>query len=97
LIARASADHLGSGASVALLGGVLIYLLGLAGTRTVVLHGPHRLGISLKLGAGVVLLALIAAESVLPPVSLAAILALVLAALVYLDRVVLGRTEVPVP
>ena len=97
LIARASADHLGSGASVALLGGVLIYLLGLAGTRTVVLHGPHRLGISSKLGAGVVLLALIAAESVLPPVSLAAILALVLAALVYLDRVVLGRTEVPVP
>jgi low temperature requirement protein LtrA len=91
VIARAGADHLGSGASVALVGGVLVYLLGLAGTRTVVVHGPHRPGISLKLGAGVVLLALIAAESVLPPVSVAAVLAVVLAALVYADRRLLSR------
>src|SRR2546422_5639354 len=91
LIARAGADRLGTGPRVALPGGVLLYLLGLIGTRTVVLHGPHRLGISLKLGAGVVLLALIAAESLLPPVSVAAILALVLVAVVVADRTLMAR------
>jgi low temperature requirement protein LtrA len=86
LIARAGANHLGSGASFALVGGVVLYLVGLIGTRTVVVQGPHRLGISLKLAATVILLGLIAAESLLAPVAVAAVLAVVLAALVYADR-----------
>ena len=91
LIARAGADRLGTGPSVALLGGVLLYLLGLIGTRTVVVHGPHRLGISLKLAAGAVLIGLIAAESVLSPVAVAAALAVLLVAVVVADRTLMAR------
>jgi low temperature requirement protein LtrA len=93
LIERAGADHLGTGPSVALLGGVLLYLAGLIGTRTVVVHGQHRLGISLKLAAGALILGLLAAETALPPLAVAAGLAAVLAAVVYVERTLLGQTQ----
>jgi low temperature requirement protein LtrA len=95
LIERAGADHLGAGASVALLGGVLLYLAGLIGTRTVVVHGRHRLGISLKLAAAAIIVALLAVETALPPLAVAAGLAAVLTALVYLDRTLLAPTQRP--
>jgi low temperature requirement protein LtrA len=93
LIERAGADHLGTGPSVALLGGVLLYLAGLIGTRTVVVHGQHRLGVSLKLAAGAIILGLLAAETALPPLAVAAGLAAVLWAVVYLERTLLGQTQ----
>ena len=97
LIERAGADHLGTGPSVALLGGVLLYLAGLIGTRTVVVHGQHRLGISLKLAAGAIIIGLLAAETALPPLAVAAALAAVLAAFVYVERTLLGQAQLPRP
>jgi low temperature requirement protein LtrA len=97
LIERAGADHLGTGPSVALLGGVLLYLAGLIGTRTVVVHGQHRLGISLKLAAGAIIIGLLAAETALPPLAVAAGLAAVLAAVVYVERTLLGQTQLTQP
>jgi len=93
LIERAGADHLGTGPSVALLGGVLLYLAGLIGTRTVVVHGQHRLGISLKLAAGAIILGLLAAETALPPLGVAAGLVVVLTAFVYVERRLIGQAE----
>ena len=86
LIERAGERHLGTGASVALLGGVALYLLSLIGTRTVTVHQAHRLGVSLKLAAAAIILGLIAAESALPPVAVAAALATVLAAVVFVEH-----------
>ena len=97
LIERAGADHLGTGPSVALLGGVLLYLAGLIGTRTVVVHGQHRLGISLKLAAGVIVLGLLVAETALRPLGVAAGLAAVLAAVVFVERTLLGQTQLTRP
>jgi low temperature requirement protein LtrA len=90
LIERAGADHLGTGASVALLGGALLYLAGLIGTRTVVVHRQHRLGVSLKLGAGAIIVGLLAWEAALPPLAVGAGLAVVLAAFVYVERTLIG-------
>jgi low temperature requirement protein LtrA len=95
LIERAGADHLGAGASVALLGGVLLYLAGLIGTRTVVVRSQHRLGLSLKLAAAAIIVALLAAETALPPLAVAAGLVGVLTAVVYLDRTLLEQTQQP--
>jgi low temperature requirement protein LtrA len=86
LIERAGEDHLGTGASVALLGGVLLYLLSLIGTRTVTVEGPHRLGVSLKLAAGAIIVGFLAAEAALPPMAVAGGLVVVLAAVVYAER-----------
>jgi low temperature requirement protein LtrA len=97
LIERAGADHLGTGPCVALLGGVLLYLAGLIGTRTVVVHGQHRLGISPKLAAGAIILGLLAAETALPPLAVAAGLAAVLVAVVYVERTLLDQTQLPRP
>ena len=97
LIERTGADHLGTGPSVALLGGVLLYLAGLIGTRTVVVHGQHRLGISLKLAAGVIVLGLLVAETALRPLGVAAGLAAVLAAVVFVERTLLGQTQLTRP
>jgi low temperature requirement protein LtrA len=86
LIEEARADHLAWGSAVALLGGVVIYLVSLIGMRTVTIQGGHRRGISLKLiGAGLIL-GLLAAESSLPPVAVAAGLAVILGAVVFADR-----------
>jgi low temperature requirement protein LtrA len=93
LIERADEDHLGLGPSAALLGGVVVFLLGLVGTRTVTVGGRHGLGISLKLGTAAVLLGLLAVESVFPPLALAAALAVVLGVLVVVERSLFPPTE----
>ncbi len=86
LIERAGDDHLGTGASAALLGGAALYLVSLVGTRTVTVAGSHRRGVSVKLGASAVILGLLAFESALPPVAIAAGLAGVLIAVVLAER-----------
>jgi hypothetical protein len=60
-------------------------------------HRQHRLGISLKLAAGAVIVGLLAAETALSPLAVAAGLAAVLAAVVYVERTLLGQTELPRP
>ena len=90
LIERAGEDHLGTGPSIALLGGVVLYLLSLICTRTVTVQRGHRLGVSLKLGAVTVILGLLAAETVLPPVAVAAGLATVLAAVIVAERTLMS-------
>jgi low temperature requirement protein LtrA len=86
LIEHSGDDHLGAGPSVALIGGVLLFLLGLIGARTVTVQGPHKRGILVKLTGAAVLAALLAAESALPPVALDALLAVTLAVVVFADR-----------
>jgi low temperature requirement protein LtrA len=84
LIERAGDDQLGAGASCALLGGIVVYLLALVATRSVTVSGPRSLGIALKLGTAGMILALLLAEAVLPPLALAAGLAAALIVLVFL-------------
>jgi low temperature requirement protein LtrA len=86
LIERAREDQLGTGGAVALLGGVVLYLAALIATRTVTVSGSRRLGITLKLAAAALTLGLLGAEASLPPVALAGGLALVLAAVVFVER-----------
>jgi low temperature requirement protein LtrA len=89
LIAHAGDDRLGTGAAVAFLGGVALFLVALVITRWVTVTGPRRLGVSLKLGAAAVILGLLAVEPALPPVALAGAVALVLVAVVVLERLLL--------
>jgi low temperature requirement protein LtrA len=93
LIERAGEDHLGAGASFALLGGVVLYLLSLIGTRTVTIRGTHRLGVTLKLAATALILGLVAAESVLPPLAVAAALPAVLATVIFAEGALLAQTR----
>ncbi len=93
VIERAGEDHLGFGASAAFLGGVVAFLLSLMATRSVTIGGPHGLGVGLKLGAAAALLALLAVESALPPVVLAGGLAVVLGALVFVERTLFPPSE----
>jgi low temperature requirement protein LtrA len=93
LIERAGEDRLGVGASVALLGGVVLYLVSLIGTRIVTVRGAHRLGVTLKLVASALLLGLLAAESVLPPLAVAAGLPAVVAAVIVAERTLMTRTR----
>lgn len=86
VVVRAGADELGTGASAAYLGGVALFLLSLLVTRLVTVEGPHRLGALLKLGTTAVVLGLFAVQSALTPVALAAGLAAVLTAFVYVER-----------
>ena len=86
LIERAGEPHLGAGASVALLGGVVLYVVSLVATRSVTVTGPRRRGVSLKLGAAALILCLLAAEAVLPPVAVGAGLALLLVSVVFAER-----------
>lgn len=86
LIERAGQDHLGTGAGVALVGGVILYLVSLIAMRSVTVSGPRWLGVSLKLGAAGLLLGLLAVQGALPPVALAGGLVGVLAALVVAER-----------
>jgi low temperature requirement protein LtrA len=96
LIERASQPHLGLGSSVALVGGVIVFILSLIGMRTVTIGGPHRVGVSLKLATVAVLLALLLAQGVLPPVVLAAGVAGVLVALVVAERTLIPSSA-PAP
>jgi low temperature requirement protein LtrA len=86
LIERAGEEHLGVGPSAAFLGGVVLFLLSLVATRSVTVAGPHRLGVTLKLGTSAIILGLLWAEAILPPVALATALAAVLARLVVAER-----------
>ncbi len=85
LIDRAGAAHLGTGPSVALLGGAALFAVSLVATRTVTV-GPHRLGVLLKLVTVALLLGLLAAQGALPPVAVAAALTGLLAALIVVER-----------
>jgi low temperature requirement protein LtrA len=86
LIERAGEDHLGTGPSVAFLGGIVLFLISLVATRSVTVGGPRRVGLSLKLGTAAIVLGLLVAEAALPPVALAGGLAFALAALVFAER-----------
>jgi hypothetical protein len=76
--------RLGAGAGAALLGGILVYLLALGATRALTVTGPRRLGTILKLATAGLILALLPAEAILPPLALAGALAAALIALVFL-------------
>ena len=95
LIERAGDDHLGLGQSTAFLGGIVAFLLSLVATRVVTVSFGHALGISLKLGAVAALLVVLALESVLSPVALAAAVALVLVVLVFVEQTVIGPAQPP--
>jgi low temperature requirement protein LtrA len=82
LIENAGQDHLGLGASVAFLGGSVVFILSLVVTRVVIVGGRHRLGVGLKVGAVTLLLGLLALQGSLAPVALAGAAAFVLVALV---------------
>src|SRR5207247_4330156 len=71
LIERAGDDHLGAGPSVALLGGVVFFLLSLVAARAVTVSGPRRLGIALKIGTTVLVLGLLVLERSVSPDALA--------------------------
>ena len=86
LIEQASEGHLGVGASVAFVGGIVVFLLAFIATRVVTVAGGHRVGVSLKVGTISALLVVLAAEGLLPPIGLAAAVAFVLATLVFLER-----------
>ncbi|MDP9342718.1 MAG: low temperature requirement protein A [Actinomycetota bacterium] len=86
VIDRAGQGHLGAGAAAALLGGAVLYMVALVGTRSVTLGGRRRVGVSLKLGAAAILIGILAAQGALPPLAVAAGLAGVLVAVVFLER-----------
>jgi len=92
-IERAHESHLGAGPATALLGGPLLFLASLVAMRSVTVTGAHRTGIAAKSVVGAVLAALLAAESVLPPIALPAVLAAALAGLVVAERLLLGAPE----
>jgi low temperature requirement protein LtrA len=89
LIERAGEDRLGVGPSAAYVGGVVVFILALVAARSATIVGPHRLGVSLKLATAAVLVALIAIQSLVPPLALAATLAFVLWVLVVVERTLL--------
>ncbi len=93
LIERAGKDHLGTGAAVALLGGAIVYLISLVATRSVTVTGPRSVGVSLKLGAAAIILGLLLGEAALPPVALAGLFALVLAAVVFAERTLIAPSQ----
>jgi low temperature requirement protein LtrA len=86
VIERARASQLGWGASAALLGGVVLYLLSLLGTRSVTVHGAHRVGRLMKLVACTLLGSVLAAQTALPPVAVVATVAAILVAFVYAEH-----------
>jgi low temperature requirement protein LtrA len=93
LIDRAGEEELGAGASAAYLGGVVLFLVSLVATRTVTVAGPRRLGISLKLGAAGVILALLAIQGLVSPIALAAALGAVLVAVMVAERTLFPASE----
>jgi low temperature requirement protein LtrA len=93
VIERAGEGHLGAGASVAFLGGVVLFLLSLVATRFVTVSGPRKLGVSLKLGTAAIILGLLVVEGALRPVALASGLAGILAMLVFAERTLILRSQ----
>ncbi|SRR6266568_181738 len=94
-IDHAGHGHLKTGAAAALVGGAVLYLLALVGTRTVTVGGPHRGGVSLKLGAAAVLLGLLVAADAIPVLAVAGVLAGVLAGVVFAERMLIPRSAPP--
>lgn len=90
LIERAGEDELGLGAASALLGGAMLFFGSLIATRLVTVRASHRIGVSLKLGAVAIMAALLATQSVIPPVAVGGALLAVLVALVYLEHAVIA-------
>ena len=90
LISRASQTQLGAGPGIALLGGAALFLISLVGTRVVTIHAQHRRGVSLKLLGAALILSLLAANMVLPPLALAGGLVAVLAGIVVAERTLIA-------
>jgi len=90
LISRASQTQLGAGPGIALLGGAALFLISLVGTRVVTIHDQHRRGVSLKLIGTALILSLLAANMVLPPLALAGGLVAVLAGIVVAERTLIA-------
>jgi low temperature requirement protein LtrA len=90
-IEHAGDVHLGAGASAAYLGGSALFLLALIVMRSVTVGGPHVVGAAVKLGAAAILLGLVAMQSLLPTLLLAAAPAVVLVALLVVERTMLSR------
>ncbi len=86
LIDRAGQAHLGASPSVALLGGTMLFLLSLVGMRMVTIRGQHQAGVLAKLLAAALIVALLGAQSVLPPLALAGGLTSVLGCLLVIER-----------
>jgi low temperature requirement protein LtrA len=90
-IEHATDPHLGAGESAAYLGGAALFLLALIVLRSATVGGPHLVGAAVKLGATVLLVALAATQALLPTLLLAASPAVVLVALIVVERTVLMR------
>jgi low temperature requirement protein LtrA len=88
LIERAGEEQLGVGASVAFLGGAALFVVSLIAMRLVTVRGRHRLGVTLKLVTAALILCLLAAESVLPPLAVASALAVILSTFVFVEETV---------
>jgi hypothetical protein len=73
---------------VAFLGGAALFLVSLILTRLVTVRGQHGLGVALKLVTAGLILCLLAAESVVPPLAIAAALAVILSAFVFVEATV---------
>jgi len=86
LIDQAGADHLERGAAAALLGSLVLFLVSLVGTRSVTVSTGRRKGIAVKAAAIALLAVLFGVESAVPPPVLAGEAALLLAALVAVER-----------
>ena len=76
---------------MALVGGVILYLLSLIATRTVTVSGSHRRGLTMKSAAIAVLLLLLLTQGAVSPLVPAAGVALVLVALIFSERVLIGN------
>ena len=93
LIEHAGDDELGAGGGAALLGGVVLFVLSLIATRTVTVIGRKRLGVSLKLAAAAIIVALLLAQAALPPLVLAGALVFVLTSVVFAERTLFPAEE----
>jgi low temperature requirement protein LtrA len=90
LIDQAGSDHLERGAAAALLGSLVLFIVSLVGTRSVTVSAGRRRGIAVKAAAIALLAVLFGVESIVPPPALAGCAALILAALVVVERTTIG-------
>ena len=90
MIEHAGDDHLGGGAAAVYLGAPALFLVALLVTRSVTVAGSHAFGMTFKLGSVAVLVALAAAQSVVPTLALAAVRAVLFTTLIVLERRVLS-------
>jgi hypothetical protein len=86
LIAHAGEAHVGAGPAAVYLGGPALFLLALVVTRTVTVAGSHGFGMTLKLVSVAILVAVAAAQSLVPTLVLAAVPAALFTTLVVAER-----------